>query len=294
MIPRDVQNSKAIKNCPGGRNRTRRVGMAIIGTILGLYLLLLAAVTLLQRHLMYFPSKDPLSLLKGAANERGFAPWLAPSGDFIGWKRLSTNRQVLGQVLILHGNGGHALYWADQAEILQTLASLDVYILEFPGYGPRGGQPKEVNIFAAASEGLSLLNTNQKTFLLGESLGTGVAAYLAGKYAERISGVLLIAPYNNLSAVAQHHFKIFPVKWILFDKYESDKYLKNYKGPVGILLGGEDRVVPSRFGRRLYDGYQGPKKLWEIPEAGHEELHRAPLEWWREAVEFWRKGLPTR
>lgn len=113
--------------------------MIIAGTILGLYLLAIAGLTINQRHLIYFPTKEPLSFLEQAAGQHGFEAWRNPTGEFIGWKRLSTNRQVLGQVMILHGNGGHALFWADQAELLQTIAPLDVYILEFPGYGPRPG-----------------------------------------------------------------------------------------------------------------------------------------------------------
>ncbi len=49
----------------------------------------------------------------------------------------------------------------------------------------------------------TLLSTNQPIYLVGESLGTGVATYLAGTYSNKIAGVILISPFNRLTDVAQ-------------------------------------------------------------------------------------------
>jgi len=64
--------------------------------------------------------------------------------------------------------------------------------------------------------------------------------------------------------------------------------LCNYHGPVGMLLAVEDRVVPEKFGRRLYDGYTGPKRLWEFPQDNHVTIMEQPPELWKQIVEFWR------
>jgi pimeloyl-ACP methyl ester carboxylesterase len=48
-------------------------------------------------------------------------------------------------------------------------------------------------------------------YLVGESLGTGVAAYLVGHYPEKISGIALLAPYPCLADVAQAHMKLLPI-----------------------------------------------------------------------------------
>jgi pimeloyl-ACP methyl ester carboxylesterase len=178
----------------------------------------------------------------------------------------------------------------DFAQGLQSVEPVDVYILEYPGFGPRPGSPSQRSLFQAAADAMDLLKKEGPVYLMGESLGTGVAAYIAGTYPELVRGVLLIAPYNNLSGVAQYHMPIFPVKWMLWDRFASETYLKNYHGPVGILLAGQDKVVPIRFGRKLYDGYQGPKRVWESPQAGHEDLLDHPENWWRELVEFWKQN----
>jgi len=47
-------------------------------------------------------------------------------------------------------------------------------------------------------------------------------------------------------------------------------------------------VIPERFGRRLFDGYSGPKRVWEFPEADHGSVMTPPPEVWREILEFWQ------
>jgi fermentation-respiration switch protein FrsA (DUF1100 family) len=133
---------------------------------------------------------------------------------------------------------------------------------------------------------MAVLQKDGPVYVVGESLGTGVAAYIAGTHSNSVAALLLIAPYHNLGDVAQGHMPIFPAKYMLRDKFPSAEYLRNYHGSLAVLLAGEDTVVPNRFGRRLFDAYAGPKKLWEIPKAGHNDLPYVPVEWWKELVAF--------
>jgi pimeloyl-ACP methyl ester carboxylesterase len=57
-----------------------------------------------------------------------------------------------------------------------------------------------------------------------------------------------------------------------------------------MLVGGADRVVPAKFGRRLYAGYEGPKRLWEFPEGDHGTVMQQPAEVWREIFAFLQRG----
>jgi uncharacterized protein len=279
-------------NCPPGPQRVSRKRMIIIPAILGgIYLATMAGVGLNQRHLIYFPDKAPLSTLLENAIDQNLQCWTNSSNAHIGWKRLNrTTVTNAPQFLVLHGNAGQAFYWVDFANTFQKIAPCDVYLLEYPGFGARAGKPTEKTIYAAAREALSLLDPNRKIFIVGESLGTGVAAYLAGVSGKDklppVAGVLLLGPYNNMASVGQSHMWIFPVHLILRDRYPADKHLQTYSGPVGFLIGGRDQVIPSKFGRKLYESYHGPKRLWEDPAATHDQLHRRDLDWWKEALKF--------
>lgn len=189
--------------------------------------------------------------------------------------------------MIVYGNGSTAIGCARYADQIQPVAAFDVYILEYPGYADRAGTPSEKNFFQAADEGFKSLPTNKPTYLMGESLGTGVAAHLAGTFSNRVSGVVLFAPYNSLTAVAQYHEPFLPVWLMLLDRYPSQDYLRSYHGPVGILVAGKDLTVPEKFGRRLYDRYPGPKQLWEFPEDNHGSVMNRSPDFWKEVIAFW-------
>ena len=174
------------------------------------------------------------------------------------------------------------------ADAIQNVTAFDVFILEYPGYADRPGSPSQASFFHAAAEAIESLPTNAPVYLLGESLGTGVASYLAGTYPHKVAGMMLLSPYNRLTDVAQHHMLLLPVHLMLVDRFPSQDYLRNYHGPVGIVADGKDKIVPEKFGLRLYAGYAGPKRLWEFPDGGHAAITEPPAIFWKAVVDFWQ------
>jgi pimeloyl-ACP methyl ester carboxylesterase len=214
--------------------------------------------------------------------------WKNGVGEGIGWKRLSPKQPAQGQILITYGNASHAIGCEPYADATQAAADFDVFILEYPGYGDRPGAPSQNSLFEAAAEGLSVLGTNCPVYLVGESLGSGVACYLAGTFSNRVAGVVLLSPFNRLTDVARQHMPIFPVRLLLLDRFPSEDYLRAYHGPVGVVVDGQDQVVPEGFGLRLYRGYNGPKRLWEFPQCGHIAIGGERVQFWGQVARFWR------
>ncbi|MGD0743910.1 MAG: alpha/beta fold hydrolase [Verrucomicrobiota bacterium] len=201
-------------------------------------------------------------------------------------KRLSPGQPADGRVLIVYGNGSCATGCAHYADVIQGIGVFDVFILEYPGYADRPGSPSQRSLFRAADEAFQLLATNGPVYLVGESLGTGVAAYLAGTHPDQVAGAVLFAPYNRLTDVAQAHMPMLPVRWLLVDRFPSQDFLRNYHGPVAMLVAGQDQVVPEKFGRRLYDGYAGPKRLWEFPMDDHGSIMKRLPNVWKQIITF--------
>ncbi len=257
--------------------------------LLAVYFGMALLVFLFQRKFLYHPTNAAIEELVPAAAGFGYVPWTNSAGQFIGWKQIAKGPGAQKQLLIVHGNGGCAINRVRYANGLQAVEMWDVYLLEYPGYGAREGSPSQQAFFDAASEALELLKKKGNVYVMGESLGTGVACHLAGANPESVAGVLLIAPYNRLTGVAQQHMPIFPVGLLLWDRYPAEDYLKNYHGPVAMLFAGSDVVVPNKFGHALYDGYNGPKIFTEVPGAGHNDLMDEPDEYWRSLVKFWNE-----
>ena len=153
-----------------------------------LYLLACVGCASFQRQLIYFPPRLTSEQAYEFATSERLELWKSPSGKSLGWKRLSPTQPAQGQALILHGNACGAFQCAHYADAIQQAASFDVFILEYPGYGDRPGSPSEAALQKSAAEALGLLGTNAPVYCVGESLGTGVAAYLAGHYPERSPG----------------------------------------------------------------------------------------------------------
>jgi len=253
-----------------------------------LYLLVCVATAVLQRSLIYLPSVFTREQVDQMAKSARLERWTNSTGEFIGLKRLSPKQPARGTVMILYGNASTAVGCEPWANDIQGVAAFDIFILEYPGYEDRLGSPSQHSLFSAADEAFGMLPTNQPIYLVGGSLGSGVASYLAGTYSNKVAGVVLISPFNRLTDVAQNHYPLLPVRLLLADRFPSEKYLRLYHGKVGITVGGRDTIIPEKFGLRLYDGYAGPKRLWEFPGGFHAIIMEPPAKFWGEVVEFWQ------
>jgi uncharacterized protein len=259
---------------------------SIMRVAVAVYAGLLLVLAGCQRRMLYYPTRSAEVQIVQMAALDGLEPWRAEDGTLIGWRpsELERDQDVL---LVFHGNAGFA---AHRGYFVHGFSpSLAVYLFEYPGYGARSGRPSEPAFFAAGAEALQQIRTEHEGRILlgGESLGSGVACYLAGTYPDQVDGLFLSTPFNSLVDVARSHYPIFPVRWLLRDRYESAVYLKNYHGPIAFLLAERDEVIPMRFGRKLHDGYHGPKRIWLQAGRSHNTLdYDAHRSWWDEVLDF--------
>jgi uncharacterized protein len=268
--------------------------LSALKILLVAYALLLLAVALFQRRLLYFPTNFSEAEALQFATRADFLPWRNQAGQIIGWKLLATSTPT-ASVLITHGNAGCALDRSYLAGAVHRAdASLNIYVLEYPGYGARPGSPSQSNIYSAAEDALANLPTDFPVYLVSESLGTGVASHLAAMSPARIAGLALFAPYENLAAIAQNHMPFIPAGIMLRDRFNPGEDFKNYRGPIQFILAGADEVIPNQFGHRLYDNYTGPKNLEVVPNAHHNDIAEKSPDWWRAVIKFWRQNpLPS-
>jgi pimeloyl-ACP methyl ester carboxylesterase len=166
---------------------------------------------------------------------------------------------------------------------------MNVFILEYPGYGTRAGAPSKRSFLEAAEEAFRELPPSLPKFVVSESIGAGVACDLAKRHPQEIAGMALFAPYQNLAAVSQRQMPFLPAYFLLFDRFNPAECLKHYGGPVVFIVAGADEIIAPAFGRRLFEGFNGPKQFQVIPGARHNEIAEQSPDWWREVFAFWRK-----
>lgn len=234
---------------------------------------------LLQRSLIYYPQTQGLDAALADVTGRGGSAWLDADNNWLGW-----HHSVPGatrRVLVMHGNAGQALdrqYWANLFSGLEQSGPWDVYILEYPGYGPRPGRPTEQSLRGAALQAMDLLQAERPgpVLLLGESLGSGAAAHVVAARPESVAGLILVTPFSSLVAAARHHLPFLPVSLLLRDRFNVLDLLADFTGPLVVITGSADRTVPERLALPLQETHPGPLLHWSQPGAGHNTLDINP------------------
>ena len=264
-----------------------RLLLLAAGIVGGLALLLFAA----QRRLLYFPERQDLARATEEARRLGLEAWIDGGGRFLGWRSAQPSGRAAGRLLVLHGNGGHALhrlYFRDVFQGPGVGVALDVYLLEYPGYGPRPGAHSERAFVDAALEAVDLLGRDAPgpLLVLGESLGSAIAAIVAAARPGAVAGVLLVTPLKSVPAVARRHYPFVP-ELLLRDTYRADEALPRFPGPVAFLVAERDEVVFADLGRSLFQQYPGRKRLWIEEGEGHNTVRYDPRDLrWGEMASF--------
>jgi pimeloyl-ACP methyl ester carboxylesterase len=250
------------------------------------YLMILAVLYFNQDNMVFVPTRDTEANLDRQAAAEGFEPWFDAQGKRIGWQsRGGDDSQVL---LMCGGNGGYALNRTHyRSDLSAQGCNWKIFLVEYPGYGARPGKPGEKALTEAAIEAFDTLaaRPDRTIRVVGESLGSGVAGALTAARGDRIAGLVLVTPFDSLANAAAAHYPWLPVSLLLRTKFDSAKNLKAYPGPVGFILGENDRTVPTELGERLFEMYPGRKKRWLVPDAGHDCSHFIGSEW-RQVMDF--------
>ncbi len=259
-------------------------------TLALIYAGLLLLVAGCQSTLLYHPVRgSETELLARAARER-MEPWRDAQGALIGWRR--ANPGARNRLVIFHGNAGFALHRVHYADAFSTLgggAEWEVYIVEYPGYGARGGSPGKDAFIAAGRAAIESLPTTdvRPVFVLGESIGSGTASAVAGAMPGKIAGVAAVIPFARLAEVAGEKFPILPTGLLLRDKFDNIAALSAFTGPVGVVVASNDEVIGASQGRKLHDSLATRKHLIVLEGAGHNDFPVAPdAPWFRELSDF--------
>jgi pimeloyl-ACP methyl ester carboxylesterase len=253
-----------------------------------LYLAVCLLAFAFQRRLMYHPMRFPEEAARAAAARLGLAAWRDGKGALAGW-RAAPSSPPRARALVLGGNGGCAFNRDGDAVALAGLG-VEVVLLEYPGYGARPGAPSLEALGAAAADALDALAAEgpKPIWIVGESLGSGVAGRAVALRPGAVRGLLLLTPYARMREVAALHYPFLP-SWLVLDRYAPADDLAGFRGPAFVVLAGRDEVVGLAQGRRLADRLPGPKRVVVQEEATHGGLELGPA-LWREAVELLAAG----
>ncbi len=85
--------------------------------------------------------------------------------------------------------------------------------------------------------------------IIGRSLGTGVASYLAAN--KSIDKLVLITPFDSLLRVAQDKSLMFPIKYLFKDVYNSLPRAQMIRAKTIVYIAEKDEVTPYENSNNL-------------------------------------------
>jgi len=244
----------------------------ILGLVLVAYAALVAGCTMIQRSLMYFPDSNlPMPGDVGAPRFQVVNYRTSDGLELVSWYRPAKKGRAT--IVYFQGNGGNISHRIFKTRALFE-AGYGLLLVGYRGYGGNPGQPTEDGLYNDGRAALAYLQgqglPNERLVLLGESLGSGVAVRMATETKAR--GVILEAPYTSTVDVGQTAYFFLPVKMLMYDRFPSIEIIKNIQAPLLVVHGEDDKVIPVRFGRRLFQAAAQPKEAHFLPGAGHNDL----------------------
>lgn len=244
-----------------------RTVLGLLAFVALLYAGACAALFFFQRSLIYFPHP--------AAAPAGVAVMKLPvaGGDVLVSVRPHA-RAGAGALLYFGGNAEDVSF--SLPALAEAFPDRALYLLHYRGYGGSAGAPSEAALLDDARALFDQVRARHADVAaMGRSLGTGVAVRLAAERA--VSRLVLVTPYDSLQAVAAQHYPLFPVRWLLRDKYESDRYAPRIAVPTLIVAAEHDEVIPRASTDRLHRRFAtGVATLRVVPRTGHNTISDSP------------------
>ena len=264
--------------------RILAVGFITYGALVG-------ALAVFQRHLMYFPDTGKPEPADFGVPEMAEVTLKTKDGlDLLAWYRVPQS-EALPVILYFHGNAGHIGFRADKVRPYID-AGFGVLLVSYRGYGGNPGKPTEEGLYQDGRAAFAFVAGKgipaRRTVFYGESLGSGVAVQLAIEGSP--GAVVLEAPFTSAVDIAAKQYPFVPVRYLVWDRFESLDKIGDIQAPLFLLHGERDRIVPVGNGRKLFAAASEPKSARYFAEAGHNDLYMHGAA--GEVIAFIRKVFP--
>ncbi len=250
--------------------------LSILGGILLFYLSIVIIIYLAQTKMLFFPNK-------------------ILSGKSVIEKYSDNEITIAHDNIILHGwhirpekqktifyYGGNAEEVSLNLEDFEVFEDHSIILINYRGYGESQGSPGQEEIYSDAIFIYDYFRekypqTMNEVVLMGRSLGSGVATYVASQ--RETTRIILITPYDSILNIARKHFPYLPVSLILKHPFNSQEYAQGIEGPVLILIAENDNIIPYENTMNLIENFSCNVNSVVIKNTDHNTIQLSPEYW---------------
>jgi len=113
--------------------------------------------------------------------------------------------------------------------------------------------------------------------VIGRSLGTGIAAYVASQ--RPVAAAILITPYDSIVEIARRRFPYCAAQFLLKHRFDALRFASLATAPALVLLAEHDTVIPKHHAMRLVEAWGGQKQVTTIAETDHCDVQAHQVSW---------------
>lgn len=181
-------------------------------------------------------------------------------------------------VIFGHGNGELIDFWPEALQNF-TRMGIGLLLVEYPGYGRSSGTPSQKSITGTFVAAYDALLTREdvdpsRIILFGRSVGGGAVCALA---LQRTSAALILM--STFTSVQSMAAKFLAPKFLVRDPFNNLEAIKGYQGPVLVIHGQYDSIIPFAHGANLHRAAKNSRLI--TYESGHNDC---PPDW----NQFWK------
>ncbi len=183
---------------------------------------------------------------------------------------------------ILFYFGGNAEEVSYLIEKAPEFKDWSLILFNYRGYGQSEGKVSERSLYSDAIESYDHFIDRPdvrepKIAIMGRSIGTGVATYLARN--RKADAVILVSPYTSLKALAKVHYPFLPAGLLLKYKFNSIKRAPEIKAPLLMIVAAGDQTTPPKQSYQLAEKWGGKVTAKEFTGPDHNSLSNESGYW---------------
>lgn len=230
------------------RPSSRRI-VTGVAVAVGIYLVWMAGAFIFQRALIYpgqsYPPPAPPEDRPGRE-----VWWLETSGGRVEAWYLPAQVDSAPALVFTHGNGELVDDWSGPMRVFAR-RGVAVLLVEYPGYGRSEGSPSQKSITEAMLAGYDRLAARpevdgDRIVPMGRSLGGGAACILARE--RPVPALVLQSTFTSVRPFALRFLLPPP---LVRDSFDNLSVVRDFDGPVLVVHGRDDDVVPYSHGVEL-------------------------------------------
>lgn len=236
-----------------------------LGFLVLVYIGLCVVMYFAQRSLIYYPVK------LSHANDANSIKLEVPQTTLV-----ITTSQTEAEDAIVYFGGNAEDVSLSLPQLKQAFPNRAIFMMHYRSYGGSTGQASEANLFADAVSMFDMVKSKHRQIMIvGRSLGSGVASFLASK--RQAEKLILITPFYSLENVAWSQYPYLPVNILLIDKFESYKYVPQIDTPTLLIVAEWDQLTPMDGSLALQKKFKpGLSKMVVIKRAWHNGISNSP------------------